>query len=66
MVAIESNDEDGGALHQDQKVSYYLREKKSIQSHILKMVQAGNGNLYSGQTEAEVNVNSDHGDWILF
>ena len=27
MVAIESNDEDGGALHQDQKVSYYLREK---------------------------------------
>ena len=65
MVAIESNDEDGGALHQDQKVSYF-REKKSIQSHILKMVQAGNGNLYSGQTEAEVNVNSDHGDWILF
>ena len=24
------------------------------------------GNLYSGETEADVNVNSDHGDCILF
>ena len=30
------------------------------------MVQAWNGNLYTSQTEAEVNVNSDHSDRILF
>ena len=27
---IESNDEDGDGLYQDQKVNYYLREKKYI------------------------------------
>ena len=27
MDAIESNEGNGDALHQDQKVNYYLREK---------------------------------------
>ena len=70
--AIESNDEDGEAMYQDQKVNYYIREKKYIENHALDMVQAiiscfekRYGNLYSNDTEAAVNVNSDHGDRIL-
>ena len=37
--AIGSNEEDGDALYQDQKVNYYLREKKYKQNHVLEMVQ---------------------------
>ena len=72
--AIESNGKDGYALYQDQKVDYYLCEKKqNMQNHILEMVQPTIscfekqcGNLYSGEAKVEVNANSDHGDRILF
>ena len=44
-----------------------------MQNHTLEMSQAiifcfekQYGNLYSGETEVEVNVNSNHGDHILF
>ena len=50
---IESNHEEGDVLYQDQKVNYYLCEKKYIQ------------NLHSGEREAEANVNSNHSDLIL-
>ena len=73
--AIESNDEGGDALYQDQKVNYYLREKKIYidQNRIVEMIQAiisyfekRYGNMKSSETETEANVNSDHGNTILF
>ena len=38
--ATESNGDDGDVLYQDQKVNYYLLEKKYMQNHVLQMVQA--------------------------
>ena len=55
--AIESNDEDGDVL----------------QNHVLEMIhtiiscfEKRQGSLSSHETEASVNVNSDHGDHIFF
>ena len=70
---IESNEDDGDALYQDQKVNYYLREKKYIKDHIIEITHAiilcyerRYGNLYSATSSAEVNINADEGDRILF
>ena len=41
----ESNDEDGDGLYQDQKVNYYLREKKNIYIYISEL-HHGNGTGY--------------------
>lgn len=64
--AIESNNEDGEVLHQDQKVNYYLCEKNKYSIMSLKWYcfKKRYGNLHSSETEAEVNVNSDHGGCI--
>ena len=40
---IESNDEDGDGLYQDQKVNYYLREKIYI---YISELHHGNGTGY--------------------
>ena len=66
--AIESNNEDGDVLHQDQQVNYYLCEKNKYSIVFLKWYcfKKRYGNLHSSETEAEVNVNSDHGGYILF
>ena len=66
--AVESNNEDGDVLHQDQNVNYYLCEKNKYSIMSLKWYcfKKRYGNLHSSETEAEVNVNSDHGGCILF
>ena len=73
VEAIESNEDDGEPLYQNQKVHYYIREKRYIENHIVEIVDSiiscferRYGNLYSDASDAAVNVNADEGDWVIF
>ena len=70
---IESNDEDGEPMYQNQKVQFYSREKRFIEDHIVQIVERvvscfekRYGNLYSYLEETSFNVLSDDGDRIIF
>ena len=66
VEAIESNEDDGEPLYQNQKVHYYIREKRYIENHIVEIVESiiscferRYGNLYSDASDAAVNVNAN-------
>ena len=70
---IESNDEDGEPMYQNQKVQFYSREKRFIEDHIVQIVERvvscfekRYGNLYSNLEETSINIPSDDGDRIIF
>ena len=70
---IESNDEDGEPMYQNQKVQFYSREKRFIEDHIAQIVERvvscfekRYGNLYSNLEETSINIPSDDGDRIIF
>ena len=70
---IESNDEDGDPMYQNQKVEFYSREKRFIEDHIVQIVERvvscfekRYGNLYSNLEETSINIPSDDGDRIVF
>ena len=70
---IESNDEDGEPMYQNQKVQFYSREKRFIEDHIVQIVERvvscfekRYGNLYSNLEETSINIPSDDGDHIVF
>ena len=73
IEAIESNEEDGEPLYQNQKVHYYAREKRFLENHSIEIVEAiiacferRYGHLYCDTNDNDVNVNSDEGDRVLF
>ena len=58
---IESNDEDGEPMYQNQKVQFYSREKRFIEDHIVQIVERvvscfekRYGNLYSNLEETSI------------
>ena len=70
---MESNDEDGEPMYQNQKVQFYSREKRFIEDHIVQIVERvvscfekRYGNLYSNLEETSINIPSDDGDRIIF
>ena len=70
---IESNDEDGEPMYQNQKVQFYSREKRFIEDHIVQIVERvvscfekRYGNLYSNLEETSINISSDDSDHIIF
>ena len=69
---IESNNEDGEPMYQNQKVQFYSREKRFI-DHIVQIVERivscfekHYGNLYSNLEETSINIPSDDSDRIIF
>ena len=70
---IESNDEDGQPMYQNQKVQFYSREKRSIEDHVVQIVERvvscfekRYGNLYSNLEETSIIIPSDDGNRIIF
>ena len=70
---IKSNDEDGEAIYQNQKVQFYSREKRFIEAHMVQVVERAvscfekrYGNLCSNLQETSINIPSDEGDRIIF
>ena len=70
---IESNDEDGEPMYQNQKVQFYSRGKCFIEDHIVQIVERvvscfekHYGNLYSNLEETSINIPSDDSDRIIF
>ena len=66
---IESNDQDGEPMYQNQKVQFYSREKRFIEDYIVQIVERvvscfekRYGNLYSNLEETSINIPSDDGD----
>ena len=69
---IQSQDEDGEPMYQNQKVQFYSREKRLIEDHIVQIVERvvscfekRYGNLYSNIEETCINIPSDNGDRII-
>ena len=70
---IESNDEDGEPLYQNQKAQFYSTEKRFIENHIVQIIERVvscfekcYGNLYSDLEETSINIPSDDSDRIIF
>ena len=70
---IESNDEDGEPMYQNQKAQFYSKEKHFIEYHIVQIVERvvscfekRYGNLYSNIEETCINISSDDCDHIIF
>ena len=70
---IESNDDDGEPMYQNQKEQFYSREKRFMEDHIVQIVERvvscfekRYGNLYSILEETSTNIPSDDGDRIIF
>ena len=70
---IESNNQDGEPMYQNQKVQFYSREKRFIEDHIVQIVERvvscfekRYGNLYSNLEKTSISIPSDEGDHIIF